>query len=149
MGDEWRPRAWRLPDGGTLVEGPAFPLSPTGPDPRGLDGESLTEERTYYRLGPEGRLEESYEPMDWSLDDELGVQLYHVEGNVLLRHHAALNCWSGGSTHSTETEQVGLVPLPPKQTPSSRQVRALAAENRKRRQARGQRTRHPFWPYGK
>ncbi|WP_228644462.1 hypothetical protein [Microtetraspora sp. AC03309] len=148
MSDEWRPRSWRMPDGGTLVEGPAFPLRPAGPDLRGSEGESLTEERTYYRLDPEGRLERSFEATDWSLEYEQGVQTYHVEGSALLRLYATHDCYSDERVHRADVEREGLVPLPPEEAPSAGQVRVLAAENRERMRAEGLRTRHPDWPDG-
>jgi hypothetical protein len=148
VSDERSPRAWRLSDGGTLIEGPASPLSggAGAPTPRRSDGEPLTEERTYYRLDPQGRLERSYEPTDWSIGHEYGVGVYLVEGNTLFSHCATIDSSTFDHTYSARDEQKGLVPLAPEEVPSVEQIRALVAEYRERRRAKGLRTNHLHWP---
>jgi hypothetical protein len=121
------PRAWRLAEGGTLVEGPPWGIRVGGlPIPPTADGVPLTEDRTYYRLDEDGELVAVYESMGWSEYYDIGKRAYSVRDGILLWHDVNLDVESEEWTHRVGPELTGLTALPPERTPGLDAVRVLA-----------------------
>ncbi|ROO85335.1 hypothetical protein EDD29_2878 [Actinocorallia herbida] len=137
------PRAWRLPDGDVLIEGPAFDLPPHFHGPGTGDTPGLTETRTYYRLR-DGDLVGVHEPIPWAEGWECGIVTYRVTGDALTRHSMTVE--TGPPEHRAEVALPGLAVLPPAETPTAAQVHALARRHWREAEARGQRVEHGYWP---
>ncbi|MFI6450234.1 hypothetical protein ACIBF6_01645 [Streptosporangium amethystogenes] len=121
---------WRMRDGRTLVAGP---VEPWNAGPPGLDeifgGEPAgAGVRTYYALDSSGAVDRVYDPRVFSLEYELHVTAYRVEGDALYGHHSGYDHRHAEARHERSLECAGLVPLDPARVPPLERVLAAVAE---------------------
>ncbi|WP_433365653.1 hypothetical protein [Streptosporangium sp. CA-115845] len=131
---------WRTRDGRTLVAGP---LEPWHAGPPGLDeifGDEPADAggagvRTYYALDPSGAVDRVYDTRVFSLEDELHVTAYRVEGDALYVHHSSYDHRYAEARHERSLECAGLIPLAPARVPPLERVLAAVAEPADRKRA--------------
>ncbi|GAB2842491.1 hypothetical protein GCM10022221_47090 [Actinocorallia aurea] len=137
------PRAWRLPDGDVLIEGPAFDLPPHFHMPAGAEGPGLSETRTYYRVRG-GELVGVHAPIPWNEGWECGIVAHSVIGDALVEHSVTVE--TGPPSRRVGVKLRGLAALPPEEAPTADQVHALARRHWRESEARGHRVEHDHWP---
>ncbi|MEV4377062.1 hypothetical protein [Streptosporangium sp. NPDC049644] len=126
-------RGWRTRDGRTLVAGPVEPWGAGPPGLREVFGGEPADPggggvRTYYALDSSGAVHRVYDTRMFSLEDELYVTVYRVEGDALYAHHSVHDHRHAEARHERSLECAGLVPLNPGQVPPLESVLAAVAE---------------------
>ncbi len=132
---------WLTPDGEYLVEGERCRLPDWAGPVRGPGGEPVRPAR-FYLVTPGGEVRRTFsEPIEYSIDDEIGLSSIHaVSGDALLRYHIRQHRWDGPEAGS-EVELAGLraigagtVPFHPDRVIAAYEQRERADRERRRQE---------------